>query len=65
MLPKRKNPKKEIKLDRRNLIIGSSFVVRLKNKHKVKFKKTIKTIKDIINFKNGLFYVFIEDQDLI
>ncbi|MGK0447794.1 MAG: hypothetical protein ACJA2M_001573 [Polaribacter sp.] len=62
MIPKRKKLKDEINFAKEDFQIGSVYNVRLKNNLKSKFKKTIKTQKDIKNIKNRLFVILMDDQ---
>jgi hypothetical protein len=62
MILKRKKIKEEINFAKEDFQIGSVYNVRLKSKENRKFKKIIKSQKDIKNIKERLFRIFKDDQ---
>jgi hypothetical protein len=62
MILKRKKIKEEINFAKENFQIGSVYNVRLKSNENRKFKKIIKSQKDIKNIKDRLFRIFKDDQ---
>jgi hypothetical protein len=59
---KLKKKRNEINFSEENYQIGNTYNVRLKSKQNKKFMKIVKSQKDIRNIKNGLFWVFKDEQ---